>query len=910
MKSKSGLFLAITLPLFTVLGLVLFLNQDDYRIAPWVTERPFEFPRAALADSEGNFVVSDKGDRRLTSVAIDGTQRWVLNGDSREAQGFYTAALIDADQQGRVWFVNSILDPSTNATVSIEVKNISSDGQISAPVWRRQIPLEDQVGLGRVPFMFNLVESEVFYFLGDGEATYAMHRINLQDGSDQEVLRFAGTNLYDYSSIVVRSESEVFFLDTLGQILQWDAAAQTTRAVFDNSGKEVLVPSWLVSDGTDGFLLLDAKRTIVSVSAQGAAQRLAGPPVNGWYLSSLFTPTNNKFVVPDEQSNGLWLVDLATGASRTGPAFARLSGGNLLLFWLSWALLGLEILLGLTIVVVLALWVRFKRSPLLIKQLIVFLPLILVSVSSISWWVYESMYQKLTSETESRLLAWSALGSRMMSGDDLARIDPTVEVQGIVVESPEFLRLTEAMAVVVGENADPWNTSVFDYVYYQRGNDWFVFDQYGYFERYLPREGFESILKGDTTRVLRYRDAFSSWMSGFTPIKASDGTVVGLFEVTLDAYLFDELRTNFFQGLLLFLIGAIVVVALVSGWFTWWLLNSIRSLSRSAVRVREGDYSVQVDIQSHDEIEDLGQAFNQMTEEIKGQIDKVIRLNQANAKFVPNQFLSFLGKESILDIRLGDQVQKEMTVLFSDIRSFTTLSERMSPTENFDFINAYLRQMGPLIRENQGFIDKYIGDAIMALFPGGPADALRAAVAMAKGLQGFNSSAGFGEIQIGIGIHTGNLMLGIVGEEMRYDGTVISDAVNLASRLESLTKYYGVAILVSGASLAEVGKDQGINSRFLDCVSVKGKSEPVMLYEIIAPTDPLRERKKTLQSQFQEAYDCYAAGRLTEAAALYNELARLCPGDAVPDIFLGRIHTLERQGLPADWNGVTMLAQK
>jgi two-component system sensor histidine kinase ChiS len=96
---------------------------------------------------------------------------------------------------------------------------------------------------------------------------------------------------------------------------------------------------------------------------------------------------------------------------------------------------------------------------------------------------------------------------------------------------------------------------------------------------------------------------------------------------------------------------------------------------------------------------------------------RLAKINNAYGRFVPLEFLEFLDRESIIDVQLGDQVQKEMTVLFSDIRSFTTLSEQMTPKETFDFINDYLQRVGPVIRDRHGFIDKYIGDAVMALFP-------------------------------------------------------------------------------------------------------------------------------------------------------------------------------------------------
>ena len=194
---------------------------------------------------------------------------------------------------------------------------------------------------------------------------------------------------------------------------------------------------------------------------------------------------------------------------------------------------------------------------------------------------------------------------------------------------------------------------------------------------------------------------------------------------------------------------------------------------------------------------------NELLARIKTHIE-LSKINIAYGRFVPREFLRFLERESIVDVRLGDQVLKEMSILFADIRSFTTLSEGMSPEENFNFLNSYLSRVGPVIRNRRGFIDKYIGDAVMALFPESADDALQAAIAIQKEVAIYNryrQKSGYRAIAIGIGLHRGSLMLGTIGEEQRMESTVISDAVNLASRLEELTKVYGVSILISGAML-------------------------------------------------------------------------------------------------------------
>lgn len=211
------------------------------------------------------------------------------------------------------------------------------------------------------------------------------------------------------------------------------------------------------------------------------------------------------------------------------------------------------------------------------------------------------------------------------------------------------------------------------------------------------------------------------------------------------------------------------------------------------------------------------------------------RLNVSLERFIPREVLSYLKKDSIVDVNLGDHIEMEMTVLFADIRNFTGLSEKMSPQENFNFINSYLNRMGPIIRRNGGFVDKYMGDGIMALFPGSPQSALTAALGLREELVRYNQDrkkSGYDPISIGIGLHTGQLMVGTIGEEGRMDSTVISDAVNLASRMEGLTKVYGEDILVSQAVVEGFDPTQRDRFRFLGQEKVKGKSEPVGVYGV------------------------------------------------------------------------------
>ncbi|MFM9265884.1 adenylate/guanylate cyclase domain-containing protein [Tychonema sp. BBK16] len=284
--------------------------------------------------------------------------------------------------------------------------------------------------------------------------------------------------------------------------------------------------------------------------------------------------------------------------------------------------------------------------------------------------------------------------------------------------------------------------------------------------------------------------------------------------------------------------------------------------------------------------------LSELNQSLKNSLDAESELTDAYGRFVPHQFLYLLGYESIIDVNLGDQVQEEMSVLFSDIRDFTTLSETMNPQENFNFINAYLSRMEPVITSHNGFIDKYIGDAIMALFSGCADDAVKAGIEMLHILTGYNQhreSMGYIPIQIGVGINTGSLMLGTVGGKSRMDSTVISDAVNVASRIEELTKNYGIPLLISQATFERLENPADYAIRIVDKVQMKGKSKFVTVYEVFDadPAEVLSAKLENLD-MYNEAMFLCDRQKFREAGKLFEEYLRRNPIDRVARVYLKR----------------------
>jgi adenylate cyclase len=258
---------------------------------------------------------------------------------------------------------------------------------------------------------------------------------------------------------------------------------------------------------------------------------------------------------------------------------------------------------------------------------------------------------------------------------------------------------------------------------------------------------------------------------------------------------------------------------------------------------------------------------------------------------------------------------RDMTVLFSDIRGFTNFSEKLPPTELAEVLNAYLSTMTRIVQQHQGTIDKYIGDAIMA-FWNAPVDladhaarAVATALDMQAALPGLNeefAARGWPEVKIGVGVNSGRMSVGNMGSEFRMSYTVMGDAVNLGSRLEGITKQYGVGIL---ATQPTVDADPLHAFMKIDVVRVKGKETPVAIYEPLGAKDGLADSVRQDAADFEAAFAAYQRQDWNAAEAALAALDARAPR-ALYDIYLERIAHFRTEPPPADWDGVFVYTTK
>jgi two-component system sensor histidine kinase ChiS len=288
--------------------------------------------------------------------------------------------------------------------------------------------------------------------------------------------------------------------------------------------------------------------------------------------------------------------------------------------------------------------------------------------------------------------------------------------------------------------------------------------------------------------------------------------------------------------------------------------------------------------------------------------------------FVPEQYLNRIAPKGVESIQLGNAREEEITVLFCDIRGFTSIVEAQAIRETFEWLNAFFSQMSQAITDHHGFVDKFLGDAILAVFDRVEChaeDALNAAVTILQTLNEFNQARAQYNLQnpvkVGIGIHTGLGLIGTIGSDHRMDSTVIGDVVNTAARLEELTKLYGCSILASETTIvhakasfknpkSEIQNNHGLSSylpptpyqsRWVDRVTPRGKSIVLELYEVFGTLTPgLDQPKSSSLSCYNSGIQAWHQQEYARALEYFQQVVDQNLDDSVAKLYVERCQAM------------------
>lgn len=361
---------------------------------------------------------------------------------------------------------------------------------------------------------------------------------------------------------------------------------------------------------------------------------------------------------------------------------------------------------------------------------------------------------------------------------------------------------------------------------------------------------------------------------------------------------------------------AILLGLIVAAYITRELVRPLRDLLLGTRAVEQGNFDVRIDVRTSDELESLAGSFNSMIVALK----KKEAIQATFGKYVDPRIVKNLVEDGNF-ASVGER--RPMSVMFTDLEGFTGLCEQITPDAAVKFLNAYFNKVSEPIITKQGIIDKYLGDAVMA-FWGPPFTepesharlACEAALEQLSGLAEFRKTIpdiiglrkGLPGVNMRAGISTGEVIVGNVGSERLKGYTVIGDTVNLAARLETACKQYGVNIILSEETRAQAG--DAIEVRELDRIRVVGKTDAVSVFELLGVAGGITAETGEMRDAFAAALVRYRAGDIAAARALWLECARIAPEDPPTRVFLARCDELGARPLPADWNGVWTLSVK
>ncbi len=345
-----------------------------------------------------------------------------------------------------------------------------------------------------------------------------------------------------------------------------------------------------------------------------------------------------------------------------------------------------------------------------------------------------------------------------------------------------------------------------------------------------------------------------------------------------------DILTSILWGVLFTLIYLILLFVIFN-----YVCRPIQKIEK--VTARLGDGRVKEDlikIGKSNQFKKIQNSLEKINYNYKSSENLLRKTNLETKKFIPKQILKFLGKKSITELEIGNQIQKKATTLFCDLISSSSMSKTLSLEENFNFVNSYLNVISPIVRRHDGFIDKYLGDGTLAVFKR-PESAIECAHSITKAIQTKNSShKNLPLIETKISINTGELIFGIVGEEERKSPTIVSDVVNLASKMEDINKFLGTRVLISKETLNSLPSKYVFAYRHVGSMQIDKENSMAIFESLENYKKGKKEKLIKLKSVFENGVRSYNSSKFKQAKDFFQEILKQVSDDKPAYVYFNK----------------------
>ncbi|MBD2867576.1 adenylate/guanylate cyclase domain-containing protein [Paenibacillus arenilitoris] len=909
-RSLWGIALLLVIAIGT--GLWLYPNAGRLEVLPYAKDRPLSYLSKAAAGPDGGLIAI--GDSRQEIVRISGEgaiEEVIVQEAASGARHDFTDIAVGDD--GSVYALDTILDGYGLYVQEERIVRYPADGSEETVLYAfKGNGTNKRVGLIKG---LQAAGGSVYFYINQ-ETEVRLYRIAPQDGEPEEMLSFQLPADRYLSEIVGYEPGGIYYSTKRGAVFRVGADGSSAMAYplvgMERTRKNFPEGLQLGADGRLYFIdrLVNSVVSMTAADSSGlrteideASLKERAKDAESLEIMDLTLGADDRMIVALDDRIVAFGADPSGDGVLTKLAYDRSSS---VAGWLAWIAAAALLVIAIAVLRLVYVHVLKRRVSLFFKQVFAIVPLLILAMFLLSNFIYDSFSSRMEEDMLRQLSLLARNGENLIDGDRLKRL-----------LSPDDYRNEDYEAIYGKINAlfesedDANRKGLYSTLYkYENGELFILMDDDDGVNMYKPfpvsEENLLVLEKGEIQTNL-WEDATGKWMYAIGPVYDSSGAVVGIYETGRDLNVLYESNRTIYKSIMrnigIISIGLIVLVLAV----TYYLLSSLRKLRRSVMEMANGNWDVKVDIRSQDEVGDLGEQFNRMALHIRTYIKDITSFSEASHRFVPQQFFKYLGKKGITDIHLGDQVQQNMAVMVANIRSFHQLSKQLSPKQNFDFMNGFLKRFSPYVRTEEGLISKYMGAGFMALFPARNEDALRAAVAIRRELVQYNESlaaSGLAPVDLGMAIHKGPLMLGIVGEEQRMEGNVISDDVNMTATLERMSDTMGASILVTRTYFDQLRSPERFRFRMLGRVRIDGKDEPIELVDVYeGDPEPARQLKDRTKALFEKGIELCQEGRFFDARETFIEVIKVNRFDKAAKLYFYLCDEYYQKGAAEGWNG-------
>ncbi|MFC4303167.1 HAMP domain-containing protein [Cohnella boryungensis] len=911
MKKLAVVVLLIAL---AVTGLSAYRIQENggFAAGPWKREVALDNLSRAAEASASSLVVIARSKQELLRLTPSGQAEAEIrhaNGGSDSRRDF-TEVVVDASN--RTIALDTVLDSYGLIVQSEQIVRYDEKGA-SPEVLYEWLGNGTGKRVGQLKGL-QIKDGSLYFFIANSDKVTLM-RLPLAGGQPEEAFAFALPKDRYLSEIRGTEPGQIYYTTKRGAIFQVtpDGSSKMMYPMgsMDRTRKNFPERLSITEDGRLMFI----DRLLNSVTVMEPGQK---------YLNVLLGEASIAQAAPDAESHEIMDVVPKSGggyavvlndrvllydqSNRVAGVLTKAShsGSSLKAGWLMWGIAAAGVALLLY-----SLWLAYvhlmrRKFSLFFKQLIVTVPVIVAGMLLLSNFIYNSFSARMEEEMQRELALLARNGQQLIDGDRLEKLSSPEDYRNADYES-----IREKMSFLFEGEQSAERQGLYGTLYkYDQGELYILMDDddgVNMFKPFGKNEDNESVRMSGTVRTGQWEDANGKWLYAIGPVYNSQREVVGIYETGRDLSVLNQANQKIYQSILqnIAIITAVLLAVILAG--TFLMLSTVRKLRRSVMAMADGNWDVEVRVRSRDEVGDLGEQFNRMARYIRQYISDITSFSEASYRFVPQQFFKSLGKKGILDIHLGDQVQKSMSVMIANLRDFRKLSQTLTPMENFNFMNSFLRRFGPLVRKEDGLISKYLGAGFMALFPGYTEEALRAAIAIRQELVEYNADrkqSGYVPVDVGIAIHRGPLMMGIIGEERRWEGNVISDDIHLTTTLEKLSEELGASVLVTRDFFELLRDPERFRHRSLGRITPEGQGEAIELIDVYdGDPEPLRQAKDRTKALFERGLQLCQEGRFYDARETFVEVIKQNRLDKAAKLYFYLCDEYYQKGTSSGWNG-------